>query len=198
MAWLLHRLQAGPCRLVITSAWPEEGKSTVALALAQQLASLRSKSVLLIDGDLRNPTLSHRMELKQEGLADLARGSVPAAARLDADHPLFGLGAGDAGVNATETVHAVMQSGLLPQCFQGFDLVLMDSPPLTACEDALLWGGQCDGVILVISAKQYRGADKLELGAFRERGVPILGAVLTREKRRSRWGRLLTSLGLRS
>lgn len=197
-ALVLHRLTHGPLHLLITSAWPGEGKSTVAWTLGHSIADLKSKSTLLVDGDLRKPTLSYRMDLRKEGVAELtSRPGEIAPTQLD--ESLFGLGAGHAKGEVTEVIHALQAGRRLIPILQQYDFALIDSPPLAACEDAFDLAEMCTGVVIVVSAHKYRGPESLCLERFRERNIPLVGAVLTHcEGKRSRLGEVLSWLGLRS
>lgn len=167
--------------------------------LACALARQQIGKILVVDGDLRNPTLSYRLGLYETGLADAALGKElqPTPHPLS-EGTLFGLGAGRIDKDVTENLHAIFASGKLFECLAEFDLVLVDTPPISVCDDSVLFGEICDGVILIISAAKYRGGSHLQQERFKEFGVPVLGGIITHAGSRQRpiWRAALAWLGL--
>jgi capsular exopolysaccharide synthesis family protein len=142
--------------LLIASALPQDGKSTVALNLATVLAEGGKQSVLLIEADLYHHSLSEKLGLppKRPGLAECLEGSmepVSAVRRLEPVH-WYLLPAGTAQGNATE----LLQSDSFPRVLQKlspyFDWILIDSPPIAPLTDALLISQHVDTALLVVRA----------------------------------------------
>jgi len=152
---LSHR--AHPAVILVTSSLPGEGKTTVSTNLAIALARLRRR-VLLVDTDLRRPSVHHAMRLNANaGLGALLR--KPAA--LDEvliscpDVPnLFVLPAGP--INLSEDTALLVSSfkDLVERWRIQFDHIIIDTPPILAMTDAVRMSVEADSVILVIRAGQ--------------------------------------------
>lgn len=143
--------------LVISSASREDGKSTIALQLAQTAASI-GKRVLLVDADLRHPQLHEYLGLhNQQGLSDsvinyLSLNEVIQQSALEEN--LFFLSAGQFTPDPIKLLSSQKMQYLMGQ-FQGFfDLVIYDTPPLVGLADAHLVAARVDGVILVVRLAQ--------------------------------------------
>lgn len=148
---------------------------------------------------MRKPTLSYRMDLRKEGVAELRprgpeKSPRPSSTSLSSDWELATRRA-----KFTEVIHALQAGRRLIPILQQYDFALIDSPPLAACEDAFDLAEMCTGVVIVVFAHRYSGPESLCLERFRERNIPLVGAVLTHcEGKRSRLGEVLSWLGLRS
>ena len=83
-------------------------------------------------------------------------------------------------------------------CLERFQVVLVDTPPLSVCDDPLAWSSVCDEVIFVIAEGRYRGLEPLRVARFQEVGVKTAGTILTQSASTSstRLGRLLKAIGL--
>jgi len=174
--------------ILVTSTQPNEGKTTVATCLAIA-ASLSGQDVLLIDGDLRRPSLTSAAGLPNGvGFGELLEGGTGIAdAIYSVELPEDRRGAGSlsvmgAGGKSAEFLPGVDWSRARAsfQAIAGrFALVLCDSPPILAANDALLFAGMVDGVLLVVGAGS---ADRDEVRRAKEQlepiGTPIIGAVL--------------------
>jgi capsular exopolysaccharide synthesis family protein len=141
-------------RIVVTGTAPEEGKSLVAVNLALNQSRSKILKTLLIDGDLRRPTVAGRFGFDSSlpGLSECLRGERPIA---EVVYKLKGSGlwflpAGRAPENPLE----LMQSGKLPELLDGlggfFDWIFIDTPPVVPVADTTFWMKQADGVLLVI------------------------------------------------
>lgn len=183
---------SGVRSILITSAVPEESKSTTAINLAVTLAS-SGKSVVLVECDLRKPVL--RKYLKRElGPAGLAAYLADVVGLEDciADLPDLGISVISAGVippNPSELLNSERMHNLIETLKLNYDYVLLDAPPVTVVTDAAVVGPMTDGAILVVrskfaSARTIRQA-KARLEAV---GIRILGGVLTRfDLKKSGW-----------
>jgi polysaccharide biosynthesis transport protein len=176
--------------ILVTSTQPSEGKTTVASCLAI-IASLAGQAVLLIDGDLRRRELASVAGIMDGvGLTEILENEAYA---IDAMHPLalfddarpVGpisiMAAGQKSPAILPAVDWLKARSTLHAISQRFDLVIIDSPPILAVNDALLLGGIVDGILLVIDAE---GADRGEVQRAKKQldliGTPLLGAVLNR------------------
>ncbi|PSN18838.1 capsular biosynthesis protein [filamentous cyanobacterium CCP5] len=138
--------------IAVTSSLPSEGKTTVALGLAFSLARMRQR-VLVIDADLRRSGIATELGLSTEGnLANLLKGVT----RPSRPHRLdFGPGhidvlpAGDPLNDPITLLSSPRFQKLIHRCKSIYDVVLVDTPPLTGMADALKIGAVCDNVLLV-------------------------------------------------
>ncbi len=139
-------------RVLITSAVPEEGKSLCAANLATSLARNREQRTLLIEGDLRRPTIRQSLGLSPvSGLTDWLRGDVvldEILCRIDPPGCWF-LPAGRPVENAMELMEAGKMSELFDRISPMFDWIVIDSTPVVPLADAVVWARHSDGVLLV-------------------------------------------------
>ncbi len=167
--------EAGRRSFLLTSHWPDEGKTTLAVELSAMLAN-PDYTVLLVDGDGRRPTLSRHFGYRGGGLPAVLRGD---SAPLDTHAP----GLSVLGSPTVSTGIDVPPSGVarFRQLASRHSLTLVDSPPLSACSDALTLASLCDAVLLVISARSYRGVvEGRTMEEFKRHQVPVEGLILTR------------------
>jgi polysaccharide biosynthesis transport protein len=176
-------LQLKPKVLVFTSASPGEGKSTVASALALLLHETRAR-VLLIDGDLRRPSLHTLFNVSATtGLSDLLAQDPPLTLSVSPG-PMEGLDLLLAGppltVSAARLGSASMRS-LISQARERYDWVIIDSPPSLGLPDSSVLATLADGVVIVCSGdKTPRQALRSVTDQLRSVGAVVLGVVLNR------------------
>jgi len=147
----LRQNRPGLKKVLITSTIPEEGKSTVAANLACTLARRQQHKTLLIEGDLRRPTLSQRFGLgRVAGLSEWLRGESDAmnVYRLEG-LGLWALPAGSAPENSLELLQSGGLGSLMDQLGSWFDWIIIDSPPVLPLADTSIWARLADGVLLV-------------------------------------------------
>ena len=166
-------------KVLVTSTIPEEGKSTVSANLAGVLAR-RKQSVLLIEGDLRRPTLA-----QQFGLGTLAglgewlqsgRQTVANVYRLEGPDFWF-MPAGNPPENPLELLQSGRLSYLMGQLSNLFDWIIVDSPPLLPLADTTVWARVTDGTLLV--AREGKSEKKqLQRGLEALKKSDLLGVVL--------------------
>src|SRR5216683_1862441 len=148
---LSHRTH--PAVILVTSALPGEGKTTVSTNLAIVLARLRRR-VLLVDTDLRRPSVHRAMRLSAKtGLGALLRKSAPFDELVVgcADVPnLYVLPAGP--INLQEDTELLISGfkDLVERWREQFDHIIIDTPPVLAMTDAVRMSVEADSVILVI------------------------------------------------
>jgi len=146
-----------PKVILVTSALPQEGKTTVSLNSAIALAYQGAK-VLLIDADLRSPEVHACLGVPPEpGLGELLSGEaeLPAQAAACPQVPnLFVLPAGRRRLRPAEVLGSVRMRDLLNTCRARFDFVVIDTPPVLAVTDAVVLSKSADGVLLVVRSAQ--------------------------------------------
>jgi capsular exopolysaccharide synthesis family protein len=182
-----HRLK----RLLVTSAQPGEGKSTVSVNLALTMY-LAGRRVLLIDGDLRRPTIHHALGLANEvGFADLLIGKasveeVVQSAVFEADAAagegvLGVIPSGRAGRNVIHALTSTALSVALAVVDADYDFVVIDSPPLLSVNDATLLSPNVDGALLVVGTGDAKVAEvRLAKERLEAAGGWVAGVVLNR------------------
>jgi succinoglycan biosynthesis transport protein ExoP len=175
-----------PKILVVTSPNPSEGKSTVSLNLAIALAEI-NRHVLLIDGDLRKPALHRLFDVTSKStFADFLQSSEPVKEMLysqllaESNIPnLCVLAGGEVDGSAASLLYSPRLAELLGLFRQGFDIVVIDTPPMLHLPDARVLSRFADGVVLVIRAGQTTRDSALAAATrLAEDGVPILGTIL--------------------
>jgi capsular exopolysaccharide synthesis family protein len=139
-------------KLLITSTVPREGKSTMAANLACTLAQKKEEKVLLLEGDIRRPTLSQIFNLGQvTGICQLLQGEC---ALTDCVYQLEGTGiwimpAGTTSATPLELLQSKKLAPLMDQLAALFDWVIVDSPPVLPLADTSIWSQMVDGILLV-------------------------------------------------
>lgn len=142
--------------LAITSVFPSEGKSLIAINLAIAYANV-GKRTLIIDTDMRKPRLQHVFpEGGRQGIADLlaADNQLEPGALV---HPtpvenLFYLPAGTIPPNPVELLDSSRFDALLARLKSEFDMIILDAPPSLNMADAMILGKRTDGLLLVARA----------------------------------------------
>jgi len=172
-----------PRSIVVTSAQAAEGKTTSAQAMAFNLARLGRK-VLLIDADLRLPTLHNLLDVTpKHGLTEVLAGQVS----LDeAVYPsevatLFYLTAVPIPPDPSLVLGSPRLAEVIEEARNKYDVVVIDSPPMLGLSDAPNLAANVDALIMVIDAsRSHRGAVKAALRRLDIVHANILGAVLTK------------------
>lgn len=148
--------EAGKLRsLLITSALPQDGKSTTALNLATALAEQGKRSVLLIEADLHHPTLREQLGIESwPGLAECLEDGLDPLAAVRRLNPLdwYLLPAGEPRGNPTELLQSDALATVMSKLSPRFDWILIDSPPITPLTDALALARQADASLMVVRA----------------------------------------------
>ena len=181
---LLHSTTEGLPRVVlVTSAQAGEGKTTTSHAIALSLVRL-GKRVLLVDGDLRRPSI-HRLAggKNERGLSTLLTSSDPLeSAVVAAAEPGLGmLTSGPLPPSPTELTASNRFRALIDEMADKYDAVVIDSPPILGLADAPAMSALVDGVVLVVeSDRARRGALKAALRRLRAMRPVLVGAVLTK------------------
>ncbi len=175
-----------PRVLVMTSANPGEGKTTITTNLAIALSEIGQK-VLLIDGDLRRPRLHDVFQVDQQpGLSEIMLGSeplTPAAAAAMVKPVLmnrvFLLPSGASTSAATNLLYSPRMKELLQWARKEFDMVLIDTPPMLQIPDARVFGRAADAIILVVRAgRTTRDAALAVRQRLAEDGTRVAGSIL--------------------
>ena len=168
--------------VLITSACGSEGKTTLAAQLAERCVNA-GLMTLLIDGDLRNPTLSRMLDAPDNpGLINVLRGEVTAedVVMVIGDAGGFHLlPAGTPRVDPSRLLASDRLGKLLAAARESFDMIIVDAPPVLPVPDALTIGRWTDGAVLAVRYDTSRFP--LVERAYRRLGhvgVPVIGAVV--------------------
>ena len=139
-------------RVLITSTIPEEGKSTVSANLAAILARKQQPKILLLEGDLRRPSLGRQFGLGRiPGLSEWLKGErrpIEHIYRLEGPNLWF-LPAGHPPENPLELMQSGRLTELMQQLDAWFDWIIIDSPPILPLADTSVWARLAEGILLV-------------------------------------------------
>ena len=172
-----------PRSLLVTSARPGEGKSTTAFATALNLSRV-GRRVLLVDGDLRNPSMHRVLEIENsQGMSNFLSGAaeLTGVVRKTPYSTLDFIPCGPLPPNPAELWGGSRLQALLDQAFAVYDHVVIDGPPVLGFADAPVLSSSVEGTLFVLESRitgrrQARGAlRRLSMGRGR-----VLGAVLTK------------------
>jgi capsular exopolysaccharide synthesis family protein len=168
--------------ILITSACGSEGKTTLAAQLAERCVNA-GLHTLLIDGDLRNPTLSRMLDVPNgRGLINVLRGEAlpdEAMSVVGGAGGFHFMPAGTPKVDPSRLLHGDRLGKLLAQAREGFDIVIVDAPPVLPVPDALTIGRWTDGAVLAVrcDTSRFNLVEKANR-RLATVGVPVIGAVV--------------------
>jgi capsular exopolysaccharide synthesis family protein len=177
--------------VLIASATPGDGKTTIARHLAEAAARLGSR-VLLLEADLRGPTLAEQLDIASgPGLAEVLIGATPMTDAVQPVHLEAPRGEGAEGrvldvlvagavlpPNPGELTDSRAMSAVLEHAKLSYDLVVIDTPPLGAVSDAFPLLTKVDGVVIVgrVGHSRRDAAERLH-DVLASSGAPVLGVV---------------------
>lgn len=180
----LSTVRGTPTSLAVTSTRPREGKSITALALAQSLARAK-RNVVLIDADLRSPSVHRYFGLENEGpgVSNFLAGSddVDSLVRPTSNEGLSIVTAGPHPPNAADLLTGTRLGELVKRLQERFEHVIVDSSPVIGLADAPLVAAAVDGIIFVVEARAVQaGAARRALHRLETVQANVLGIVLTK------------------
>ncbi|MGB3533480.1 MAG: polysaccharide biosynthesis tyrosine autokinase [Microcoleaceae cyanobacterium] len=175
--------------IAICSAESRDGKSTVALHLAQTIANMGQR-VLIVDANLRHPQLHSSLGLaNQKGLGDLLTTKLTPSAVIQRSlisENLFVLTAGNPSLAAIKLLGSGKMQHIIQELRRTFDLVIYDTPELSQYTDATFLCGHLDGLIMVVGiAKSRKSVVEQTLNQLNTFRLPCLGVVANHLKRRA-------------
>ena len=181
----------GISSIAVSSTFPGEGKTMVTVSLAGVMCLDKTKSVLIIDADLRKPRI-HRFfghSHPGSGLSTLVRkGSVDWSGMVHSSRipGLYYMMSGPIPRDPVATLRSETLEEVVASLKESFDLIIIDTPPLLGFPDAVIASGLTDGTIMVVQESRVRREIMAE--ALRclldARGTRLLGAVLNRARPR--------------
>lgn len=168
--------------ILVTSSIPGEGKTTVSVNLALSLAE-KGKKVLLIDGDLQNPSVSRTLQMDQQhvGLREALTGRAELNEVIQSvdGSGLFVITSGRVTRESTELLGSEKMADLLEQVKAYADYVIIDTPPAMVLGDSLALARTVDGCIYVVRSDYARRSIILDgFSQMADYGCRIIGAVL--------------------
>jgi capsular exopolysaccharide synthesis family protein len=176
--------------LVVTSPAPDEGKSTTVANLAVTMAQ-GGRSTILVDCDLRRPTLHSLFDLSSEpGLTNLVlkESETPALQNTGVEGLQF-LASGPLPPNPADMLGSKRLDEIIAMLGESAEIILFDAPPVIAVTDATVLGAKVDGVLLVVSAgKTRRDHAERAKEMLEKANVRIVGAALTNAPKDSSMG----------
>ena len=170
--------------ILITSCFPNEGKSDVVLSLAQELGSI-GKKVLLLDADIRKTAYVGRLGVEEEvrGLSQFLSGQanindIIYETNFENMDIIFG---GPSAPNPSGLLSENVFQVFLEKVREYYSYILIDTPPIGTVVDAAVIGRYCDGAVFLIEPGNVRYKDaQRALSQLERSGCQILGAVMNK------------------
>ncbi|MEA5626084.1 GumC family protein [Nostoc sp. UHCC 0251] len=175
--------------IIISSAMPGDGKSTVAMNLAQ-IAATMGQRVLLVDADLRKPVIHDLANLNNLwGLSNLISTNLPVEEvirQLPSMKKLSVITAGPVPPDPAKLLSSEKMKQLMADLHNRFDLVIYDAPPLVGLADASIIAPHTDGLLMVVRIhKTNSSMIKMALDNLKTARLNILGVVSNAKKNNS-------------
>jgi len=169
--------------LVMTSALRGEGKTVATINLAAAMTELPGIQVLVVDGDLHQPSIERRLGLpRRKGLADLLSGAVSldSAVRTTSIPGVSVLGSGTLPENPSQLLGSDRMRTVLDRLRQNYSYVLIDTPAAAGVSDASLLGAMADGILMVVRlGSTPRQFVQQTINMLESLGGNVLGTCLT-------------------
>jgi capsular exopolysaccharide synthesis family protein len=188
--------------LGVTSAGSKEGKSLTAANLAISMAREPETTVLLVDADLRNPSLHRYFGVDVEwGLADYLRSDLPIEDVLIAPgiERLLVLPGKSAVADSSELLGSRKMAALINECKSRYEIgcIIVDLPPILVGDDALVLSPCLDAALLVVDEGRTLAHELTRSLELLDR-VKIIGTVLNRSSDSARSYRNTTTMQIKS
>ena len=175
--------------ILITSADPSAGKSTTAANIAVAYSQSGNRT-LLIDGDMRKPTVHHTFELpNQQGLSNAIVNdemSVYSMIHESMIPSLYVLTAGPVPPNPSELIASQKMEHMIEELRTEFDTIIIDTPPVLAVTDATVFSNYTDGTLMVINAQDNnRNSINKAKNNLEKANANILGIIMNNVKNKA-------------
>ena len=179
---LLSDQDVKPRVIVMTSARPNEGKTAISCAMAR-INALGGRRTILVDLDLRKPEIHKRLpSARQDGIAEYLSGqaSLQDVIQKDAQSGVEFIVAGRPVANCGELLRSSQLETLIDHLSQGYDLVVLDAPPVLAVADTRLIARLAQKTVFVVRwAETPREVVRLALRQLADAGADIAGVVIS-------------------
>lgn len=181
-------------KVIVTSSFPGEGKSTTCLNMAITFAQTGAK-VLILDADLRKPTVHRKLDIANaKGLSHLISGfcTLEEAIIPTSNENLDIITAGHIPPNPAELLASDSMGDILEKLGEKYDYLFIDTPPLNVVTDATVLSGKVSGTIVVVRQEITHHKDLQEaLGKLEFVGAKILGVILhdVKSQKNGRYGK---------
>jgi succinoglycan biosynthesis transport protein ExoP len=178
----LPSLEHGPKVVLVTSAMPGEGKSSVAVLLAASAAAARQRTVI-VDCDMRGRTISHDFGAQRPGLTDLLSGKADLADVIHHDERTgcYYIPAGTNMPHSGDLLASKSMVEALARLRRDFDYVIIDTPPMLSAVDALALATMADKILFVVDASNVLQVSIMEaLRLLRSESNRIAGIVFNK------------------
>lgn len=172
------------CKVIgVTSSVRNEGKSTTSINLAYSI-SKADKKVLLIDGDMRLPTVAKRLKIKNAlGLSNVLIGETyltDTMLKLKQSESMYVITSGGLPPNPSELLGSDQMKKIINKLEENFDYIIIDLPPINIVSDPLIISKLIDGYLFVVRQEQSYRQDVFEaMRKFSLVDANLLGFVLT-------------------
>src|SRR5215469_857694 len=140
-------------KLLVTSALPGEGKTVIAVNLASTLANAQQSRVLLVEGDIRKPSIGTELGLPAiNGLSEWLQADLPLSDVIHRIIPpgIWLLPGGKPLSNPVELMQSGRLGVLLEQVTESFDWIIIDGTPILPVADTSVWARLSDGILMVV------------------------------------------------
>lgn len=173
--------------IMVTSSKMGEGKSTIITNLAISFAQLEQKKILVVDCDLRRPTLHRIFKVSNsDGLTDILLTNKEMDECIKKVNDIDLITSGDTPKNPSEILASKKMENFLYKIKDNYDYIFIDTPPISVVTDAEVLSSLCDGAILVIGYNEVdRSKVELSKSKLEHLKVPILGAVINKAPQKS-------------
>lgn len=178
--------------ILVTSALPDESKSTVSINIALSMAD-SGKSVALVECDLRKPTLRRYLRLNSSklGLSSVLSGAavLEECIQVIPEKTIAVIAAGVIPPNPSELLNQERMCAVIHELKEQYDYVILDAPPISVVTDAAVVGRMADGALLVVRSRYApTRLIRTALGQLQAMDIRVLGAVVTRlDTKKSAW-----------
>lgn len=167
--------------IMVTSPEPADGKSTTAANLAVVL-SQQGKRVLLVDTDLRKPSIHYTFKVSNmEGLTNVLTREISIEDAIDQTYVpnLNILTSGPIPPNPSELLNSDAMETVVKYLYERFDHIVFDTPPILAVTDPQILANKCDGVVMVVCSRKTRKDRALKAKELLEKAQShLLGVVV--------------------
>lgn len=166
--------------ITITSALPGEGKSTTALNIGISFSQLEQR-VIVIDGDMRKPTLYKKLKINnQMGLSSVLGGFCELSEAIKNVYPNFDvMTSGPLPPNPAELLGSENMAELLEALKQYYDCIIVDTPPINVVTDSVVIATKTDGIVMVLRhGVTTHDEVKKALSSIEFSNVKLLGTVV--------------------